>query len=354
MTNPTAYTDHPAPGHRRGSRALPLAAAVACALVVAFEAGVWKSRHFLWDANYILLETKRAAMAAPAPADDVAVLGSSRFYHVRPDAISAALGGARVTNYAWGYCGVEAYEAILRGLIQAGRTPKTVLVDGVPEIFAYKRELLSATKSEGLRTGLAVTAPASAAITTALAAHEYATGWQFLARKLTPPSTLNRQALATATKNFLKTGKKPALPPGYDRLVETWQRQGWFYFTDSAQIGSPADFNANAHVTGPWELRKSPGATAAYERFIALAARHNVQVILAPVPNNELAFNAFDRLGVYHRYDAWLTDLERRYPNFRAPAPRWYCWPGLLGDALHVNAAGAEKHMAQITQMLQP
>src|SRR5688572_28683567 len=90
-------------------RSIPIAAVLALLLILLFEAGfIWQYRYHFWDANYILLEKKRQAMNAPLPPDDLAILGSSRFYHVQPEPLARLLGpGSRVTNYAWGHCGVE-------------------------------------------------------------------------------------------------------------------------------------------------------------------------------------------------------------------------------------------------------
>src|SRR5687768_2559704 len=116
------------------SRRYPIAAVTTLVLICVLEILVYTSREFYWDANYLLLEKKRDALTGAVPADDVAIFGSSRFYHVRPQAIKEVVGlDKRVTNYSWGWCGVEAYEAMLRGLINAGRLPKVIVTDSYPE-----------------------------------------------------------------------------------------------------------------------------------------------------------------------------------------------------------------------------
>src|SRR5690606_16101436 len=87
----------------------PLAAVMAVVALMMIEVGlVWKNRYFWWDANYILLEKKREMLTDGGAPDDVAIFGSSRFYHVRPQMVKSIIGeDKKVTNYSWGWCGVE-------------------------------------------------------------------------------------------------------------------------------------------------------------------------------------------------------------------------------------------------------
>lgn len=333
-------------------RCFPVAAVAAVILVILFEVVfVWNNRYHFWDANYILLDQKKQAMTDKRPADDIAILGSSRFYHVDPEPISELFGGAQVMNYAWGYCGVEAYEGMLRGFINAGRVPKVILVDGAPEVFAYRHDTLTISENPGLRVGFSVTVPPVAALRTEAGHKAWNTTWEILSQYMTPTSTLYRDQIKAEFSTLAK-GHLPSLPPQYDRLVTTWRKQGWFYFVKPDQVVDPAEFEMLEKNTGPYVLRQNSDITYSYQRFVRLAREHGVQVVMLPVPNNEYAFEKFDREGVYRQYDQWLSKLEKKYDNFHAPGPRWFYWPGALGDALHVNAKGAARHMDLILKLL--
>jgi hypothetical protein len=336
------------------NHAAPLAAIAAILLIVLFEVGfVWQFRYHIWDANYIFLEQKREKLTGDSPADDVAILGSSRFLHLRPAAISQAFGGATVTNYSWGYCGIEAYEAMLRGLITAGRAPKLVIVDGMPEIFGYNTAMLTVTQAPKLRTGFAVTAPFWATVRTEIGQKEWKTAWQLIAQRMTPPSTLYRDWVTAALKVLLSTGHLPPLPDGYEETAGAWKRQGWTNFAPPASVATEADFKAFAKETGPYILRKESKKVAwRYERFIRLAAEHDIEILSVAVPNNDLVYAEFNQNGIYDHYSDWLEHLQRKYPNFHAPPPYYMHWPGMLGDAIHVNAAGAARHMNLVLQQI--
>lgn len=336
----------------RMRRRFPLAAIAAVLLIILFEVMfVWHNRYHFWDANYVLLDQKKQAMTGDRPPDDVVILGSSRFYHVNPEPISELFHGAQVMNYAWGYCGVEAYEGMLRGLIDAGRVPSLILVDGAPEVFAYRPDTLTISQNPGLRVGFSVTVPPMAALRTEAGQKAWNTTWEIFTQYMTPPSTLYRDQIKTQFPTLLK-GHLPPLPPQYDRLVTTWKKQGWFYFVKPNQVVDPAEFKMLEENTGPYVLRSNADIIYSYGRFIRLAKEHNVQVVILPVPNNEYAFEKFTDEGVYQQYDTWLNKLEAKYPNFHAPGPRWFYWPGALGDALHVNAKGAARHMQLILKQL--
>lgn len=351
----TSSADTPYQSHRllTGGYRYPKAAAAALIFIVLIEWGlVWHNRYHFMDANYILLEQKRVALTSLPGADDVAILGSSRFYHLKPKPIAALVGkGAQVTNYSWAYCGVEAYEAMLRGLIEAGRKPKLILTDGFPEIFSYPESMLTNTQSEDLLAGFAATAPVGAALRTEVGQKRYDIAWKVLEYAMTPPSTLFRKSLIQCIQELLTNGTRPSFPAHYDR-VAAWQQNGWFNFAPPQRIADVRDFDALQKITGPHILRDNVAATRAYERLVHLAHDNGVKIILLPVPNNSVAFEAFTRNGVYKKYDKWLNGLETKYDNFKAPGPRWFCWPNMLGDAGHVNAAGAARHMDLVLELL--
>ncbi len=333
---------------------LPVAALTAAASIFLFETSfVWQYRHHFWDANYILLEKKRERLTQAQKPDDIAILGSSRFYHLQPGAIADLVGnGARVSNYSWAYCGVEAYESMLRGLLTAGRAPRTILVDGCPEICSFPSRLLTARDSEEYRTRLAVTVPFRAGIQTAVGQNAWNVAWDLFAYHVTPPSTVYREKVKAGLTTLLKTRELPPLPPNYENFVGNWLEQGWFYFALPERVAGPEDFQMLENATGPPLLRDNASVAASYERFVQLADANNINIIMLAVPTNPRMYQGFQEQRVFEKYDGWLTDLERMHSNFVAPGPRWMVWPGLLGDAGHVNAAGAKKHMDFVLELL--
>lgn len=334
---------------------MPLAAAGAVVLIGLFELGfVWSNRHRLWDANYTLLEKKRDALSAPTEADTIAVFGTSRLYHVDPKRLQAFLPpGSRVTNYSWSWCGIEAYEAMLRGLINAGRIPKILLVEAQPELFGYTYQRLSVTGPDYFAQRYAETAPFGAALRTTIGLKEWQQAWNLLTYNLSPPSLLYQDRVKPALAHLLRQGALPDRPANYDFLVTRWETDGCFnYVNPPDKVADPAEFAALETETGPWTLRQHPALQHALSRMLKLAQKHDIRIIMIPVPNNDLAYQKFEANGVFATYDKWLDSLQQKFPNFSAPGPRYCAWPGMLGDAGHLNAAGTERHMNLVTEIL--
>lgn len=330
----------------------PIAALAALALVIAFEAGVWKYRYRLWDGHQVLSEKKRKVLLAAAEPDTIAIFGVSRFYHLRPDEIANTLGtDIQVTNYSWRWCGIEAYEAMLRGLIQARRVPKLILVDGIPEILGYKPYLVNARDNEIFQIGLAQTAPRLALLRTIVGLKEWKWFWNTITYTATPPSTLYRESVSSGLHRLIREGTLPPLPENYETVVETWEQKGWLVFA-AGKRGTDKEYRQLEQLTGPYKLYDNLLTLRAYERFLRLAERHGTRVILLPVPSNPLIYDAYKREGVFDAYDQWLNTLEKKHTNFQAPAPRWLNWPEAMGDAGHVHEEGAERHMRLILEML--
>lgn len=334
-----------------GLRAAPWAALLALVVIVLFEYGfVWKNRHQIWDANYTLLEKKRRLLTGDTPPDSIAVLGTSRFYHLNPQAIAGLLPpGALVHNYAWGWAKLETYEAMLRGMVAAGRAPKAVVVDGLPELFAYNPDTLEGTGIERY----AETTPFTSALSTALRVHDWPTAWQLVSYHLTPPSTRYGDRVVRALRHLRARHTLPPLPEDYDKLVTTWQKQGWFQFAPPQHVASMADFRDLQIATGPWVVRENEKYTRIYEHFVAYAASQGIRVIMLPVANNPLAYDVFQSVGILARYDRWLADLQHKYPNFSAARPHAFTWgQEVMGDAGHLNAAGVARHMPMALEQL--
>lgn len=331
----------------------PLAAVMAVVALLVIEGGlVWKNRHYWWDANYILLEKKRDMLTSGGAPDDVAIFGSSRFYHVRPQIVKSIIGeDKKVTNYSWGWCGVETYEAMLRGLIQNDRKPRVLILDGYPEIYGYPGHLMSITSHDVSRVGFLQTTPKMAALRTVAGLKEWKTLWGCLTHYATPPTAANRAGLIAAGKKWL-AGEGLALPRDYDLMVTSWEEQGWFLFTPPDRVAGTEEFLELEKHTGPYKEYDNGAIEHAYERVIRLAQKNDIRVILLPAPNNTYVYEKFTKHGVYLKYDRMLHKLEADYPNFTAPPPRWFAWPGTLGDSNHVNAAGAEKHLQVLTDLL--
>lgn len=332
-------------------RKFPLAALGALAIIIALEMGVWHYRYRIWEANYILLEQKREVLTGGSEPDDIAILGSSRFYHLRPEAIGDLFGpGTKVTNYSWSWSCLETYEVMLRGLIAAGRTPDIVVVDGIPEIFGYSERYLTAAHPEAPRW-FYHTVPLMAGLRTEIGQKQWKVAWDLLVHFYTPPSSLYRDAVFQGLKTLLSSRHLPPFPV-YNNPVGDWQRQGWFLFAPAEHVAGAEEFKALEKDTGPYIFREHEHIRYIYQRFVKLAQENDVEVIMLPVPNNPLVYDAFNRGGIYTEYDKWLDYLERKYINFSAPAPRYFTWPNMLGDAGHVNAAGAERHMELVIDLL--
>lgn len=343
----------PRPQSRRRAAAWPWAALLAVVLVAAFEMGfVYQFRYRFWDSTYSLAEIKRRLLTSGAPADDVAILGNSRFYHVDPERLKEVFGpDARITNYAWAWCGMDIYEPMLRGMINAGRTPRIVIVDANAEMFGYRPELLSLAGDPSNQSRYNQTAPLLPGLRTELAQQLWGPAWHTFSSYLTPPSVVYGERVGKGLERLLKQRKLPKPRKDFTTYVEQWQQHGWFQFA-AERVSDWDEYRHVETINGPYTLFDNPQARQAYERFLRLAQAHNVRVILLPVPHNTLQYEAYLRNGVYAAFDQWLNAMQEKYPVFSAPAPRWQDWPGMLGDAGHLNSAGIQRHMDLMVEML--
>ena len=331
----------------------PLAAVIAIILIAAFEYGfIWKNRHRLWHTNYSLLDVKRTALRT-GPADDADILGMSRFYHIDPAAVAKALGVKRVSNYSWASCGMETYQVMLQALIDSGRKPRTLIVDGFPEMFSYRPELLSASGDEMNRLRYRETVALWPAIKTACSQRDYLAVHRLLEYNLMPPSMRYADRVKRGLKSLKGKKSLPDLPDDYPRMVEQWQASGWFVFPPPGRAASDQDFIDLERETHCATLKENRTAQETFERFLALAGQENISVIMLPVPNTDRAYAQNQANGVFAAHDAWLNSLETRFPHFSAPQPRHMQLPGMFGDATHVNAAGAQAHMDLLLPMLE-
>lgn len=331
----------------------PRAAALAVALVVTFEAGfVYKFRYRFWDSTYSLAEIKRNLLTSDIPADDIAILGNSRFYHIDPHRLKAVFGdNLRITNYAWAWCGTEVYEPMLRAMIHSGRKPKVVIVDANPELFGYKEYLLSTAGDPSNQSRYRQTAPFWPGLRFQLVRGLWGPAWDTLSARITPPSVNYGERVANGVERAIKDQKLPKPRQDFGQMVEHWRQHGWLQFAPE-RVSEWAEYEHLETLNGPYIVNKNPHVLESYERFLALAQEHGVEVILLPIPHNELQYAAYERNGVFAAYDKWLNEMQAKYPVFRAPAPRWQTWPGMLADAGHLNKAGIQRHMELIVTML--
>ena len=335
-------------------RRLPYAALLALALVGVFEfAFVWQNRYRLWNTDYSLVDAKRQKLQSGEPPDEVAIFGVSRFYHVDPQVVAEAMSVQRVSNYSWASCGMETYEVMLRALISPDRKPRVILVDSFPEIFSYRPELLKAMGDEMNQTRYLETVPMWAALQTAWRLGDGPMADKLLAYNLMPPSARYSSRVIRGLKSLKGTGALPDYPKEFDRKVGAFNRTGWFTYPSPAdRVATEEEFIHLEKVTGSGTLRDNPYARKVFEDFIGMAQMENIRVVMLPVPNSERAYRVNETEGIFAAHERWLDKLEAAYANFHAPKPRHIVMPGKLGDATHVNLAGAQEHMKLIGEIL--
>jgi len=73
---------------------------------------------------------------------------------------------------------------------------------------------------------------------------------------------------------------------------------------------------------------------------------------MLPISSNPLMFEKFEKEGIYAQYDLWLHKLEQKYDNFTAPPPRWFTWPDMMGDPLHLTMDGVNRHMEMVVELI--
>jgi hypothetical protein len=337
-------------------RAFPWAAAFAVAIIFSIEIICIQPRWASWtEPLNQVIHMKKQRLMSPGLVDKVAILGDSRMFHVEPARVMKALHlDGRADNYAWAWCGYEAYDAVLRGLISyKDSPPKAVIVSSHPEMPAYVPQWTTVGGNADMRERLFQAAPVLSQIETLVLLHEYANGWQQFERTLMPPSFVYAPSIRTWLKDRIHHRPYDTLPVERQRIVSKYEADGAFMYHASGEV-KPAELQEFEKTAGPFKVHKNTLARNAFSQFLATAQAHNVQVIMIALPVPQPIFDIYSQRGILADYAAQVKQWEKKYPIFHPVGNVALRYP--IEDFLdpgHVNEKGREKHEKTIDEALE-
>lgn len=340
------------------SERLPWAALVAAAIVVAAEAAMLLASPGHLGAFFVALHEKRALATDRSHTDDVIILGDSCHIHYDPATVGGALGGLRATNYAWPYCGVEAYDLFLDAYLSHHEPPRAIVTGLMPHnngMGAHKSLLghdrLLMNRVYGL-------VPATT-LAPRLVEARY---WDVLgdyARYLASPPTLRyRASLREYGIDYLLL----RTPQAVDARRNERRRKQQFAATGAMTVheepfppgGYDIDLRTMIEDYGPWDDDFDPRVEQWLRRYLDRAARHGIPVIVLNNPVAETFHRYLDGQGVLARHEEFLAHLQADYPNLIVvhDMPAYYD-DQLFGDLIHVNLRGERVNRADYMRALE-
>lgn len=332
---------------------LPRAALAALVLCLLFELGVFAVRGHLRDGLAETVRIKHGLLADPARVDDVAILGDSRAFSLRPEDVRTALGGdLRVTNYTWPFIGMEAYELVLRAYLRAKPAPRAVIVNLMPEYLSLPASHLDMT-GDGTRRVRAYNVVPAGALLPALAERgEFKMIGDWASYQAMPPSARDRDRLLPALRSLARGRGFPEMPPHERRMLEDLDQTGGFLLY-ADPTATPHDIERFHRLFAPVRLHDNDAILARFEPFLRLARDHGIRVFIANQPVPEPILAEYETLGLPARYRDVVGRWTREFDNLTVLEPALSAYPlELFGDFGHLNRRGDERFRGAFREML--
>ncbi len=325
---------------------LPLAFLLAALAVFALELFLHANRYRLVDGIQANLMTKAAQLRdADAPADDVAIFGDSKMFSVRPSALARAVSAdspVRVTNYAWPFFGVEAFELMLESYLQNHTAPRALIINGCPELIGVPAEKVSLTAQPAHRQRAFTALPLRQIFALAVRQKTPSLLWHRLVWALTPPSVVYRDTALEALRDVAR-GREWPLSDDYIRMTTSYRQTGAFLMHRKRQV-TAEEVRGLEQAIGPYGIHKNHQQAASFERFLQRAAQAEIQIYLIGSPAPPAYAERFQQLGIHQAYRAVLEHWQARFGNLHIVEPLYPVQPlHHFGDPGHLNLEGDEQ-----------
>lgn len=319
----------------------PIAALCAVLLVLCLELFIHANRARFEDAIEANLHAKRDIMCNGSVRDDVAIFGDSKFFSVRPDAVSTALGGhLQVTNYAWPFMGLEAYDAMLRVYLRHKPAPKAILLNARPELVGMpeRANAMAAEPTHRVRAYEAV--PLAQLAAAVLADGNYYMIWDRLAYALQPPSAAHKEPVRQGLRSLVRGRGWPDPTEDYRRMTEDFQQSGAFLMHRKREV-TEQEVRDLEKALGPYGVYHSAKLENSFERFLTRAQDAGTTVLMLGIPLPPPLHNRMEQVGAYAEYRKLTDRWKQQHPNFDVLEPLFRSYPlENFGDAGHVNLKG--------------
>lgn len=333
----------------------PLAFLVAAIAIVALEVFLHVNRYRLVDGIQANLMAKAAQLSsAGAPPDEIAIFGDSKLFSVRPSAVATAVSpgkAIRVSNYAWPFFGIEAYELMLETYLQNRPAPRAIILNGCPELIGTPAARVSLAHEPAHRQRAFTALPLRQIIALALRQRTPSLLWHRIVYALIPPSALYKETTPEALKDILR-GRSWPLSEDYIRMTTSYRETGAFLMHRNRQI-TIEDVRAAEQYLGPFGIHQNHQQAASFERFLQRAARADINLYLLGSPAPPPYADRFHQLGINQAYRAVLHHWQQKFKNLHVVEPLFPVQPlHHFGDPGHLNTEGDTQFQATYPQLL--
>ncbi len=335
------------PHDRPRRRPIPRALLGMLALIVAVETTIMRHDD---DLTTLVAANWRSAGGDPARharRAEVLCFGDSMVkFGVQPRVLGGAL-GRRVHNFAL-YCGppeMSYYQ--LRRAFDAGAKPAAILVDFQPEIMACDNLRVTArTFPEVLGVGELIDL-----CTTARDADRLG---EFVVARFLPSARKRFEIRAAWTASG--AGRSASIR---DRVAAA--RRNWKLNGGAEVLARNPYYDGTIPETGaypsmfwsPW--KPNPLNVAYLERFLNLAARHQVPVVWLLQPNTAAVDARREQAGYNARYDYFVRGYQAHYPQLVVIDGRHVNYPpSFFTDPVHLDRSGSTAYSLGIADVLRP
>lgn len=338
---------------------LPLGAIVTLLIVLAVEAGVHFNHHRMFDVSFLSTRWKRALLTDRSLHDDVVIFGDSRFFHIDPAVVAAALAEEgeqlTVTNLTWPYYGAEAFPWTLESYLHYRPEPRLILVNIMPNYIGFPVEHSRVSDAPAERDRLYSSLPARTLVPILIREGRRDLLRDYVAFSIMPPTLKYRwQLLRHVRGRFVEDYELIYNARENLRRVPELRETGAFVL--HSQVGPPEDGFREPYLElfGPMSPDVDPEVRRLLESFLERAAERGIPVLLMNAPLPQAAYELDEELSIKAAYEELVAEWQSQFPNLIVveplldPLPHRY-----FGDFGHLNLDGDAVHREMYREALE-
>ena len=332
----------------------PVAALCAALLVICFELFINVNGARFEDAIEANLHNKARQIRNDIYYDDIAIFGDSKFFSVqpsvvreifstRPEFICKGCAQTMVSNYAWPFMGIEAYDAMLAATLTGPRErhpPKVILLNARPELVGMPESANAMAAADTHRVRAYEAFPLGELIRAVIADKNWFMLWDRIAYAMQPPSATHKNPVWDAMRSLAQGHGWPPPSEDYVRMTSDFNSTGAFLMHRKREV-TEAEVVSLEKQYGPYGVYHSERLIQSFDRFLTHAADVGTTVLMLGIPLPPPLHERFEKVGAYAGYRKLTKQLEQRHPNFHVLEPLFFTYPiENFGDAGHLNQKG--------------
>jgi hypothetical protein len=321
-----------------------MAALMALLLILAGELAIHALRDRVNWALFITVKDKAELLAEPEP-DDIAIIGDSRLFHVRPAAVQQALGeDRRVRNYAWPLFGIEGFDYFLHAYLHEKGRPRAFLLSFMPNHIAQKPDTLFLQPDPVVTNRAYILLPTATLLPDLVRDERWWIVGDYIKFMATPPSMKYRDRIREHLRTLWSAHRFHAFDDEDKRRVREFREEGAFTIYKDFQF-TPEIRKNFLELYGPLTNRGNEAVVKRMEQFLAETRELGIPVILMNGPLSESWQEIYEREGVLASYDQMVGRWQSEFPNVIVLEPKFQVLPDkYFGDPGHVNSHGEALH----------